>query len=273
MNPKIITFQLTPFDKTTEDTINSISEAELYSIFNQNKSPTILSAALYRLFIIENKVREGMNSEEWMISYINKEENWIIQETLKQCPITNFKLTPSKDKSFFDVYLRDWDMFNNYTLRNKIIPNVFILLINGIYSGHIYAWKVPISYINAEVTNVIGIRASIMQILLNKCNKKQPNIARIFLSAIRDWSLSRAAPNTIQYMRIIHPIGPMPRILKDCGFARVGELPEKILWLYDNDTFGGIIIPRNSLRDYDYIGEITRPLICEAPEYIYEEIA
>lgn len=100
--------------------------------------------------------------------------------------------------SLGNVYFRDSLLFKENLNNLGQYPNVFIVTVDDIYAGHIYAWTVDMEV--AQVTNVIGIRSSILQIMADRCGLKTRGIVPMLLSAIQKWGEERNQSNKDHYI-------------------------------------------------------------------------
>ena len=105
------------------------------------------------------------------------------------------------------------------------------------------------------VINVIGIRSSILELMNNICGNKVSGIGRILINSIYDWAKTLNIQNS--YIRVIHPIGPMPHILQQYGFNKVGNMSDTLYWI--NDYLGNSLLLEKGkgVRESDYIIRIS----------------
>jgi len=261
----ILNFQITPYSDEVAAYINSLTAEQTYRIFATEVSADILTAALHAVTNLESEARKIMRHGYDYAS------SWIINYSMSICPRLIYD--PTILDALKDIHTRDDYLFSRNIDDLDVYPNVFLLIIDGIYSGHIYAWTINDPTKNYSVTNIIGIRSSVHQIMLNKCNLKQQGIATIFLSAIHTWSASTA--NSTHYLRVLQPIGPMPKFLQSCGFVLSKTLynQENTRWLFDNGSLGHTLLVKGLFfRDHDYIMNIVDPLKCRYPPYLYKQI-
>ena len=117
----------------------------------------MLTALLQRITLME---AEG----ESALSYIGIDPNsinnsWITRYAYELCPdIINYRSDIEIHQPLRDVYVRDGYLFDNLSMGNigSSSHHVFLITVDGIYAGHIYAWSVQLR--NMLVINVIGIR-------------------------------------------------------------------------------------------------------------------
>lgn len=250
----LLRFQITPYSDEVASYINSLNDKEIYSLFSTTTRGDILTAALRAIYDHESNALKvlltgGDINTMWVLSYV---------ESL--CPGASNNMNAGAIKSLGDVFLRDSLLFGSNLNSLRIYPHVFVLINNGLYAGHIYAWTT-----NA-ITNIIGIRSSLLQILGAHCGLKQGGIATIFLSAIREFALSSKS----QVLRVIQPIGPMPDMLKRCGFvlARTVRNTPGFETLFDGSGIDDMPMTNMLIfREYDYIMSTANNLQCYPPNY------
>jgi hypothetical protein len=109
-NNIIINFQITPYSDDVANKVNSLNRDQVYSIFSNSNSPDILTAGLSAICKLER---------------IN-----LSTALLDPKIITSLSLIYQYDELLFSDNLNDLGLY----------PNVFVLLINNIYSGHCYTW-------------------------------------------------------------------------------------------------------------------------------------
>jgi len=275
---KIINFQIKPYSDTIAEYINSLNEEEIYNIFNKDMSADIFTAALYAIYKLESNARNIILQEE----NINKSS--ILREANRVCPDSYKNLDIRILNSLADVYLRDNLLFSDNINELGVYPNVLVLVINGLYAGHVYAWNISSKGEHGtegniyQVINVIGIRTSLFQLLIDQCELRQKSITSIFFDAIHKWAISKGS----NYIRALQPIGPLPNLLTRCGFIMTKSLrnDEKYKWLFDNNSIGDTSLGRMLVfREYDYIINVSDSaredkgeLQCKAPYYNYKQI-
>lgn len=255
----IVNFQITPYSDDAADYVNSLDQEEIYRIFSQDVTSDILTAGLYAIYKLESRARDIL------LNNGNINDSWALQEGMRLCQ--GATVESNILKSLGDVFLRDDLLFSENLNDIALYPNVFVLVVNGVYAGHIYAWTI------GAVTNVIGIRTSLTQILAGKCGLKQEGVAPIFLNAIQKWAVDNSK-NPDHYIRIIQPIGPMPKLLIGCGFVLAKTLrnQEGLGCLFDNGSLGDIAMVRPLIfREYDYIIQAADTLKCASPVYQYRQ--
>lgn len=263
----VVTFQITPYSDAIATYINSLPEEQIYTLFRENVGADVLTAALYGIYKLESSARSTiLTMDNISGSYPNSYQN-IDRKILN---------------SLSEVYLRDELLFSQNLNELTLYPNAFVLVINGIYSGHIYAWTVENTDGPGRVTNVIGMRSSILELLLDPRGLQHSSITTIFLNAIRTWAVNQdirlvqAANGLPHYIRVLQPIGLLPGLLTKCGFVMTKILRNQdgMNWLFDNGSMGDIALVRQLLfREYDYIAFIDTPLQCSGPTYAYREIS
>lgn len=257
-NVKIITFEITPYSDDVSNYINSLSHEELYKVFNSKiMTPDVLTCALKSIYEIESKIRRSLLNNEDVTNM------YPIRTAQLVCKDSYTTLNKKVLNSLGDVYLRDELLFNSNlnTLSSNI--NAFVMLVNDIYSAHIYSWIV---YNNLDsIVNIIGIRSSIYQLLISPCNLRQRGVANILIDAIYNWYKDATI------FRVLQPIGPMPAILNKCGFTLSNKYVNnnKMKWIFNNASLGDVSMTRMLIfREYDYILEANKELKCQVPYYI-----
>lgn len=272
---RVVNFRVTPYSDEIAGYINSLSQDQIYYLFNNEKGPDVLTAALFAIYKLESNLHtlltQGYPSNESIST------SWILDRIQTQCSIQNPKslhLSPLILDSLSNIYLRDQLLFQDNINEMIIYPNVFVMIVDQMYAGHVYAWTVD------RVTNVIGIRSSIYQLLGNNCGLKQPKIAPIFLNAIYTWAVANINDTNKDtnlrnhYLRIIQPGGRLPEILEGCGFISMKTIrnDRDTAWLFDNSVIGNTSLINGLLfRERDYIIGISAPLQCPPPSYEYIE--
>ena len=88
--------------------------------------------------------------------------------------------------------------------------NVVMVLHNGQYYGHVYAWNIE------EYVFFIGIRSRVDNLWFRQCNQSIDKIASYLIEGVRQFAISKNALWLIVY----NPIGKMPSILRNIGFQR-----------------------------------------------------
>lgn len=248
-NLKIINFPITPFTDDIASYINSLSLEQLYHLFDERNSSDILTAALYTICQSESNLLKDLYSN-------NSPQSWILDKALSLCPdITqlNYQLLHSLN----DVYYKDNLLFKSNLNNLSQYPDVFIMTIDNMYSGHIYAWTVDMDV--ARVTNIIGIRSSLLQLMIDRCGLKQHGITPLFINAIKDWAVTTDLDETHQkdhYIRFLQPLDPMPNLLSNYNFSIAKPLRNspQFKWLYDNLSLGKTPLTFGLIfREYDYI--------------------
>lgn len=267
--PEIVTFQITPYSDEIASYINSLSEEQIYQIFNnQGITSEILTAALYGIYKLESAAKNLIRNKN------DVSGSYTIQQAELRCPNASKLLNPKILGSLADVYIRDELLFSSNLNELTVYPNAFVLVVNGVYAGHIYAWTINNPSGVGKVTNVIGIRTSIYQLLIDLCKLRQSGVAPIFFDAIRRWALltTNGEPH---YIRVLQPIGPMPGLLTKCGFIQTKTIrnQEGLNWLFDNSSLGDIpMVKMLIFREYDYIIDLNNVLNCNVPDYSYTEV-
>ena len=236
----VVVFQIIPCSQEIRDYVNEVSSSLIYNSFNEENSDELLTATLERVCNSEYNTYKLLNNINNGLKY-----SWIIQDAQKICnTVTDYKLPITSNIALNDVYKRDQNLFSN--IGTEIIY-AFVLTINNIYSGHVYAWGVD------NVLNVIGIRSSITQMLLRSCDKNFKGIGKILIDAVKNYALE------FSYIRVLHPILAMPHILRSLGFVKLSELiqinPNEYMWLTHNYTIGNTRLTHSNpgTRTYDYV--------------------
>ena len=228
----VINFQITPYSDLVAERINSLSQDMIYRLFNNSSSSDVLTAALYAIYKFESN---------------NSSNNRSIQTTCSE-----------------NAYFRDSLLFDQNINELGIYPNVFVVVVDGIYFGHVYAWIVNKPDNTSQVTNVCGMRSR-----SNICEPIDNSIILIFLDAIHKW----INPGEQNYIRILQPIGATRKLLMRCGFIMAKSIrnDDDMGWLFDNGSIGNTTLGSELIfREYDYI--IARKLSCTTPSYQYSYI-
>lgn len=245
---QIVNFQITPYADTVANYVNSLTEIEIYKLFTPNHTSDVLTAALYAIYELESQ------AYSILVQHEDINASWVLREALRLCPEMSENRSVNQ---LADVLTRDQLLFQNNINELALYPNVFVLTVNGMYAGHIYAWNVDMG--TYRVTNVIGIRSSLIQILIDKCGLRQRGITATFINAIRSWADENNSGKDY-YMRVIQPVGSVPNILKSLGFSLAKTLinMENTKWLFDNLSLGNIpLIQGLVFREYDYIIKVN----------------
>ncbi|CAH6418436.1 Hypothetical protein HVR_LOCUS151 [uncultured virus] len=286
---QVVNFQITPYSDEIATAINILPEGDIYKIFNSGNTSDMLTAALYgihklefqacNLVLLDSSRDLRSQASGILLDKKNINDSWVLKESIRICPkITKnmpqnqLSMNPKIVRSLVDVLVRDQLIFQKNINELAQYPNVFVLVVNGLYSGHIYAWNVTAG--SSQVTNVIGIRSSLLQLFADQCGLRQRGVAPIFMNAIKEWATITNKSKTA-YVRIIQPISPMPDILKGCGFTMMKPMKyiDDTKWLFDDLSLGNIPLTQGLIfRDYDYIIKITDSFNCPAPKYEYSEI-
>lgn len=252
---KIIDLAITPYNEDISNYINGLDPSQIYRLFNERTSAEVQTAALYFVSRLESSMSKTLISGEiW-----------------NQCPNGIINIDPDILKRLGDVYMRDDMLFTANRSDIKQYPHALVLTIDDVYAGHIYVWTVNMEI--GVVTNVIGARPSLTQIIMNKCGIQKQGIAPVFLDAVRNWILDNGNQSKNHYIRVLQPIGSMPSLLAKCGFSLAKSLrniPE-IKWLFDNLSLGNTPLTIGLIfREYDYIIKVADPLKCVPPYYHYK---
>ena len=266
--PQIVNFQITPYSDNVASYINSLSEDQIYRLFNSDQvTSEILTAALFAIYKFESNAR---------ISILKKSTNFSqkVGEAELRCPGSTKNLKYTTLVSLANVQLMDNILFSDNFNNLRIYPNVFILIIDGIYAGHIYAWTVNNPSGIGKVINIVGIRTSIYQLLIDICGLRQRGVSSIFFDAIRRWTLSNIIDEP-SYIRVLQPIEQMPALLTKCGFVQAKNVRSQqgMDWMFNNSSLGDIPMVRMLiLREFDYIIPLTNSFNCTVPTYSYKEL-
>ena len=244
----VITFPITYYSFETLEYIKQLPEEVLYQEINGGYTPDILTAILGRIITIEYDAYYRIRTFPNLLEQIPN--NWILEQVANTCPNALLNRDKFQLPVLYDIFQRDFSLFNYLNLFFPIDvvnnPQVFILIKNGKYTAHVYAWSVTM---DISVTNVIGIRSSLLELMNNVCNKKISGIGTILINSIYNWT--RDLTDTDNYIRVIHPIGPMPTILERYGFIKVGD--NNIPWI-DNYLGNTLLLEKGKgLRQSDYI--------------------
>lgn len=267
---RVVNFRITPYSDEIASYINTLSEEQIYAIFTTATQPDVLTAALLAIYKLEATLHASIAGNDSG----QPSNSWILNRIRNQCPQQTLQLSPAILDSLSNVYLRDQLLFQDNINELIIYPNVFVMIVDQMYAGHVYAWTVD------RVTNIIGIRSSLDQLLSTHCGMKQPKMTSIFLNAIYTWAVARI-DNTNKdtdlrdhYLRVIQPGGRLPEILEQCGFVKMNTVRNyrETAWLFDNSVIGNTSLIHGLLfRENDYIIGISAPLQCIPPSYEYTE--
>ena len=275
-NLQIINLPITPYNDDVASYINTFTLGELYRLFNERNTADVLTAALYGIYQSELNLYNGLTDEAKVA------DSWIIDEAKLQCDMLHssgispkklISINPRILMSLGDVFFRDNLLFRANLNDLGQYPNVFIVTVGGLYAGHVYAWTVDMGV--SRVTNVIGIRSSFLQIMLDQCGLKQRGIAPMFLNAILQWAIDIDLKENHQkdhYIRFLQPIGNMVDIITKCGFSNTKHLrnSENHKWLYDNLSLGNTPLTTGLIfREYDYIMNTKSSIKCKSSIYEY----
>lgn len=283
---QIVTFRIIPYSDNVANYINSLSKEDIYKIFRENIGADVLTAALYAIFQLESMTYNSLKNKDQTGNSFNKnissQDNLqFIEEIPKDlhrfCSDKSMNYTMSEQLA--NVYLRDKLLFDENINELGIYPNVFVLIINGVYSGHAYSWTIKNPEGPGYITNIVGIRSSVNYLLANKCKIEYNGIINIFLNAIQILALREnkilleAKKEKIRdfvvddeqnhYLRILQPIKSITNILTKYGFV-IGKSfrnQEQMDWLFNNSSIGDTTLANQLIfRDYDYVMPITNKL-------------
>lgn len=280
MNITILALKLedvTIYNEEYNHLINNLTFFDLYRIFSNLDRYTvtrdeqrILALHAFRRITGEEKRRRDLLCLGEELNYNIVKQDPFIEEVTVNCGIhlNNIsnqeleKIMYLRDKeqtceTLDDIFYRDMRYLErNYDTVTDLI--VFILLIDGKYSGHIYtSHNMEIS---PFITNVIGIRSSMVELLSKNCLSGRPSLAPIFFSSI----LEVAKLRNDQYLRVINPFPPMPKILSRCGFHTIMGGNQRIIsdplepfnWMSEDD-----------MDDMIYIIEEYPEIPCQTSKY------
>lgn len=147
-------------------------------------------------------------------------------ETLTAALLAITKLSNTHiDKELFSQNLNDMTLY----------PTAFVVVRNGKYFHHIYAWTM----FNKEmsVTNIIG-ELSNVSFLINAVETRLDNTS------------------PVQILRVLQPSDQTIFVLKRIGFisAKTVRNEESLRWLFDNISIGDTPLANNLLfREHDYV--------------------
>jgi len=261
---KIVNFQITPYNDDIAAYVNNLNSDQIYKFFDRDISTftsDLLTAVLLAIYKLKSSV-----------------------------PYNNISCIGIQD-----TYPPDDVLFSQNINELEQYPNVFVLVENGIYEGHVYAWTVDME--NVNITNIIGA-----YFRDNICQLKDRTYISVFLNSIETWTKNRdvekksiyvAGTFNIKryYIRIIQPNSTIRNTLSDCGLyiAKGFRNQENMNWILDNTSLGKTPLADNLiLREYDYIIDLTigmdkvksisdtrhivSTLKCVHPEYEYIQI-
>lgn len=283
---RVVNFRITPYSDVVAAALNSMTEEEIYHLFDHQTQPDVLTAALLAIYKLESQLhttlKEGGKVSGngsgggggWSLNS-SSNDGWVLSQIRNQCTAQTLEVAGPILESLSTVYLRDQLLFGENINELVLYPNVFVMIIDRMYAGHVYAWTAN------RVTNVIGIRSSLYQLLSQNCGLKQPNIGPIFLNAIHAWAVAninnvdKDLDKREHYLRVIQPSGRLPEILERCGFISTKKIRNNrdLGWLFDNSTIGSTNLINGLLfRERDYIVGVAVPLLCIPPSYEYTQI-
>jgi len=276
----VINFKVSEYDNEVMKYINQLSNDNLYNIFNSKtdnisvESNGLYTAALRRIskqerIIFKYYLRKSVkrvNGTDKLLRLVY----WYTEQLYKRCPTIEGQ---SLQISLFhndisDVFDYDDELFEVLELEdeNSEIEDTdnrdygtyaFILLHNGVYAGHIYAWiQVDPNY-NYGVTNIIGIRSSFIELASRRCGSKINNIGNLFMNAIFEWTVNFNVNVIYKFLRVLHPIGTMPIILEKYGFVSSRKLDENNFPIMGNNIINAINwMQSNESYDFKYFDDV-----------------
>ena len=226
----VIYFETCIPTETILDRYKGKSNNELSSLLLEVTCSKNASAILYAISINERKAIKSLSSEKLDIG-----KNFPPDELY------------SRDDGAFSQNFDDTQLF------------VFIIILNGLYQGHVYAW--PCIYDGyKQVINIMGIRSSIARILSQEENKIK--ITPILMAAIYKWC--KQSHSLQSYMRVLSPFPIMQKILNSYGFIVASTYEHTNLhWLLEDGYVGdGPITCDDEVFDHtvDYIHNVVENL-------------
>jgi hypothetical protein len=226
----VVVFQYGTLLKSAIEAINELSQVELYRIFNRYNDSKLLTSALLKLYEIESQTFNSLISG-------------------------NYPSWSSQCKNMTDIYNAldiDYQLLNSN--RMTIYPYVFVATINGIYSGHLYAWTIDLG--NYNVTNITGIRSGIYNFFCDP-NKR---IEMSLISQVYEWLKPKQTKK--HYIRILQPTNELINNLINVGFISSEHFnPDNKNLLSNNVSLGNIIFTKKLiLREKDYIFDLDKKL-------------
>lgn len=249
----VIVFPITYYSSETVNYIKQLPEDVIYYEMSDEYTPDILTAILGRIISIEYDAYYRIRTFPDLLKEVNN--NWILKQVADICPQALSSTNLVKSPVLYDIYQRDLSLFGYLNLFFAVnivdLPYVFVLTKDGRYIAHIYAWLVGDDFVN--VVNIIGIRSSILELMSAACGNKVQGIGGTLINSIYNWAKDQNLNNC--YLRVIHPIGPMPAILERYNFNKVSSLNNvvDISWI-DNYLGNTLLLEKGKgLRQSDYI--------------------
>lgn len=273
---QVINFAIAPYSDAVATKINSLSEPELYGLFSQPLSGEILTAALFSISRREGNLRQQLENGNY-----DSIRSWVVKDATQQCMENQIpferQLSPEILRGLKLAHLRDTLLFGNSLNQLTFFPNVFLMVIDGIYAGHVYAWT------RQRVTNIVGMRSSLHQLLKGRCGLKTPQLTSVFLNAIDQWTSSRIDDSDRDlnqrdhYLRYLQPSGKLISILNRCGFRLAlssrRDYDRDWAWFFDEQTLGLTPLTAGLLfREYDYFIPLNAPRTCAPGVFAYHEV-
>lgn len=111
--------------------------------------------------------------------------------------------------SYGDLFQRDEEVFNQVDW--NVTTYAVVLLLNGIYLGHIYTWVSPV---DPSYCFAMGIRARVDQVFLPESFK---NVSHYLFEGVRKFAQSKGCQTII----VTFPMLTIIELLKRLGFSHV----------------------------------------------------
>ena len=177
----------------------------------------------------------------------------ITADVLTAALLAVYKLNPNSPMSN-----RDELLFTSNLNNLAIYPQVFVLVQNGVYIQHLYAWTIKNRTDKRSITNIVGNLTG--------------NLAPEFMIAIKQWinSFRGNISNSIRtntkdkvsekgIIRVLQPTQAVANIIKRCGFYQARSLrdDEQSRWLFESGSIGDTPLAKDLLfREYDYVAPV-----------------
>lgn len=179
----------------------------------------------------------------------------ITADVLTAALLAVYKLNPNSPMSN-----RDELLFTSNLNNLAIYPQVFVLVQNGVYIQHLYAWTIKNRTDKRSITNIVG----------NLAGNLTGNLAPEFMIAVKQWINSfrtnvnaktkageKAKEKAI--IRVLQPTQAVASIIKRCGFYQARSLrdDEQSRWLFESGSIGDTPLAKDLLfREYDYVASV-----------------
>lgn len=112
---------------------------------------------------------------------------------------------------YMEIYSRDEDAFEQDKFNIELYA--VVLLVDGVYQGHIYAWQSPV---DKQYCFAMGIRNRIDTIFLKYTDQNVKNVSHYLVEGCRQLTLALGSSQCV----IVYPKPIMQKILPQLGFER-----------------------------------------------------